>query len=82
MTDMTARVNQTIANAAAVIREVSPFLADMFISRPFHRTSVVSALFEKMKADGNEGAYRTRIVLNRALEAVAYERRLSETDQL
>lgn len=67
-------MNATIANAAATIREVSPFLADMWVSRPFHRAATVRALFLKMRADGNEQADRMRIVLNRVLDAIDAER--------
>ena len=62
-------MNATIKAAAEVIAEVSPFLASQFIAKPLHRRTVVNALFEKMKADGREDAYRVRVVLNRALDA-------------
>lgn len=58
-------------NTVSLINEVSPFLARVWMDRPFHRRTVVAALFEKMKADGNESAYRVRVLLNRYLDAVA-----------
>lgn len=62
-------MNNPIASAAALINHYSPFLAQMFVSRPFHRRTVITTLFEKLKADGNEDAYRIRVILFRALEA-------------
>lgn len=55
--------------ATALIHEVSPFLATVWVSKPFSRPTVIATLFEKMKADGNEEAYRVRVLLNRVLEA-------------
>lgn len=63
-------MNETIANAALLIREVSPFLASQWVSKPFHRAAVVRALFLKMRADGNDQADRVRIVLNWTLDAL------------
>jgi hypothetical protein len=57
-------------SAAALINEVSPFLASVWTSKPFSRPTVVSALFEKMKADGNEDAYRVRVLLHRYMDAL------------
>lgn len=57
--------------AASMIRELSPLLADIFVSRPFNRRSVVAALFEKMVADGDERAYRVRVLLHRLLDDIS-----------
>lgn len=57
--------------AAALINEVSPMLAQVWVSKPFNRSTVIAALFEKMKADGHDEAYRVRVLLGRYLDAQA-----------
>lgn len=63
-----------ITEAAAMIREVSPFLADQWMSKPFHRNTVRMALFEKMKKDDVTGewiqANRVRRLLGDVLESL------------
>jgi hypothetical protein len=70
--------NRTAINAAEMIREVSPMLASMWLTNSFSRPSVVETLFRKMKQDGNDQAYRVRILLNRALEEMALYREAAQ----
>lgn len=69
-----AQKQDVILNAAKVIREVSPFLAEMWMTKPFHRETVRKALFEKMKADDTSGewieANRVRRLLGDVIEAL------------
>jgi hypothetical protein len=59
--------------AAALIREVSPSLASLWASKPFHRKAVVRTLYDVMraKAESDEDynrACRVRILLLRQID--------------
>ena len=72
----------TIHAATALIAQIDPALASLFVARPFHRRAIVSAMFEGMKKAGDESAYRVRVLLNRVLDEVDAIRADAEASQL
>ena len=62
-------MGQHTDNATGLISDYSPMLANIWATRPLHRSTVIATLFQQMKEVGDENAYRVRILLNRYLEA-------------
>lgn len=59
-----AVISRSTESACELIGEVDPDMAALFLSRPFHRQSIVSALFASLVDAGFESAYRVRVALN------------------
>lgn len=60
-------MTNTIANAAALISEVEPIWAEMFVADPFTRPTIVEGVVEVLRERNSPHAERVSEVLHRVL---------------
>lgn len=68
-------MNEQIIAAAEIIGQFDQSLANLFLSRPFHRHAAVSALHQSLSKSANYASMADRIAvtLRSAIDTVKYD---------